>query len=80
MLTLKFGAAMLAVTLVLSPAAAFADQGGTPNSHAKANTHAHPHNGDPQGTKGNDTGGGMTTPRTPATPATPATPNISLVE
>jgi len=80
---LKIGAAMLAATLVFSPAAAFAGQGGTPNSHAKTNTHAHPNNDDPQDTKGNDWGGGMTTPTTPTTPATPATPatsNISLVQ
>jgi hypothetical protein len=51
---LKIGAAMLAATLILAPAAAFADQGGIPNSNAKTNTHAHPYKADPQPTKGND--------------------------
>jgi hypothetical protein len=75
---LKIGAAMLAATLVLSPAAAFAGQGGTPNSHAKTNTHAHPNNDDPQPSKGNDWGGGMTCGRCAAEPAEPTSP-VSLV-
>jgi len=55
MLALKIGAAVFAATLVLAPAVTFADQGGQPNSHAKANMHAHAHSGyDPQMTKGND--------------------------
>jgi hypothetical protein len=71
--TLKIGAAaMLAATLALAPATAFADQGGIPNSHAKTNTNAHPHNADPQPTKGNDGSGGMgTCPSCPLPPPPP---------
>lgn len=81
MLALKIGAAMFAATLVLAPAAAFADQGGQPNSNAKANTHAHAHSGyDPQPAKGNDGNGAVMTPcsrcsATPVAPAGPAAPH-----
>jgi|GEM_PF-6290125 len=77
MLALKIGAAMFAATLVLAPAVTFADQGGHPNIHAKANTHAHPNpnNADPQPTKGND-GGAVMIPCTGCT-SSPATPRLT---
>jgi hypothetical protein len=81
MLALKIGVVVFAATLVLAPAATFADQGGQPNSHAKTNTHAHPNpnKADPQPTKGNDGNGNVMTPcdSCSATPATPATPRVS---
>jgi len=82
MLALKIGAVAFAATLVLAPAATFADQGGQPNIHAPANTHAHAHSGyDPQGEKGNDGNGNgdVMTPcdRCSATPAAPAAPRLT---
>ena len=71
MLALKIGAAVFAATLVLAPAATFADQGGQPNIHAKTNLRAHPNpaKNDPQPTKGNDGNQVVLTP--PATVIAP---------